>query len=101
MDAAICHSLSHSIPFCPHIFTCRYSLQCESFVLSKTSGFCYHQYQILTKTSLGYLIVALCCGDPMALKLQDQPVHALQQFIEKVCLGVGQLKTLVLGLGGS
>ncbi|MEJ1277590.1 hypothetical protein NN561_008507 [Cricetulus griseus] len=33
--------------------------------------------------------------------LQDWPLHALQQFIDGVGIGMGQLKVLDLGLGGS
>ena len=51
----------------------------------------------LTGTPLGYVVVALCHGDPAALGLQDQPLHVLQQIRGGVGVG-GQLLTLVLGL---
>ena len=38
---------------------------------------------------------------PAALDHQDRPFHVLQQFMDDVDFGVGQLKTLDLGLGGS
>ena len=61
----------------------------------------HHQYRILTRTPLGYPVVALCHGDLVALDLQDQLLHTLQQFIDGIDVGVGQLKSLDLGLGGS
>lgn len=45
-------------------------------------------------------VVALCCGEP-ALDLQVLSFHRLQQFLDEVDLGVGQLIALVLGLSGS
>ena len=27
MEAVVCHSVSHSIPLCPHILICKYSWQ--------------------------------------------------------------------------
>ena len=47
------------------------------------------------------LVIALCHEDPAALELQDWTLHTLQQFIDGVDVGVGQLKALDLGLGGS
>ena len=38
-------------------------------------------------------------GDPPALDLQDLPLHVLQQIIDEVDVGLGQLLTLFLGLG--
>ena len=40
------------------------------------------------RTSLGYPIVVLCHGDPVALNLD---LHMLQQFIDEVGVGVGNL----------
>jgi hypothetical protein len=37
-------------------------------------------------------------GDPAAFILQDWPLHVLQQFINEVDVGVGQLKALDLDL---
>ena len=42
-----------------------------------------------TGTPLGYPIVALCHGDPVALDLQVQSLHTLQQFIDEVDVWVG------------
>ena len=52
-------------------------------------------------TPFGYPVVALCHGDPVALELQGQPYHMLQQLINEVGFGVGQLKAQDLGLSGS
>ena len=41
-------------------------------------------------------VVALCHGDPAALVLQDQRLQMLQQFIDGVYVGVGQLQALSL-----
>ena len=59
----------------------------------------HYEYWILTRTPLGYPVVALCCGDPVTLNLQDWPLHILQQFINGINVGVSQLKALDLGLG--
>jgi hypothetical protein len=63
----------------------------------------HHQYWDLTGTPLGYPAVALCDGDPVALDLQNQPLLMLEQLMDEVDIGVGQLKTLDLDLdlGGS
>ena len=37
--------------------------------------------------SLGYPAVALCCGDPAALGLQDQSLHVLQQITDVMDVG--------------
>ena len=60
-----------------------------------------YQYWILTGTPLGHPVVALCHGDPVVLDQQDKPFRDPQQFIDNVNFGVGQLKVLDLGLGGS
>lgn len=44
---------------------------------------------------------ALCDGAPAALNLHVMSLHMLQQFIDEVDVGVGQLTVLVLGLSGS
>ena len=101
MEAVVCHSVSHSISLCPHIFTCKCSLQ---WVIGLVWGLwllLHYQSWILTKSPLGYPAVALCHEDPAALDLQDWSLHTLQQFIDRVDVGVGQLKALNLGLGGS
>ena len=58
----------------------------------------HYQYWILT---VRYPVVALCHGDPVALELQDWSLHVLQQIIDGVDVGAGQLRDLDLGLGGS
>lgn len=61
----------------------------------------HHQCWIPAGTPLGYFIVALSHGDPVALVLQDQPPHMLQQFIDVADVGEGQCKAMGLGLGSS
>ena len=56
---------------------------------------------MLTRTPLRYPVVALCHRDLTALAMQNWPLHVLQQFISGADVGVGQLKALDLGLGGS
>ena len=43
-------------------------------------------------------MVALCHGNLIVLELYDQPLHAVQHFINGVDVGVGQFKALDLGL---
>jgi hypothetical protein len=50
MEAVVCHSVSHNIPFYLYIFTCKCSLQ---------------------------RAIALCHGDPAALELQGWPFYML------------------------
>ena len=38
VEAVVCHSMSHSTCLCPHMFTCKCSLQCVELV--QISGFC-------------------------------------------------------------
>ena len=64
-------SVSHSIPFCPHFFACKCSLQ---WVIGLVWGLwllLHYQYWILIRTPLG---VALYHGDPAPLVLQDCPI---------------------------
>ena len=69
----VCHSVSHSIPLCPHVFTCKGSCN-ESFVWFKISGFCDTEYWVLIGTPPGYPVVALCHGDPSTLDSRTGPV---------------------------
>ena len=65
-------------------------------VLYEASGFCV---SISTGISLGYLltypIVALCHGDPLFLDVEDWPLHAFQQYINRVDVLVGQFKSWI------
>ena len=58
-------------------------------------------YWILIGTPPIYPVVILCRGDPAALGQQDWPFHASQPFADDVDFGVGHLRALDLGLGGS
>jgi hypothetical protein len=65
----LCHSVSHSIALCPHIFACKCSLP---WVIGLVLGrwlLLHHQYWILTGTPLRYPVVALCLKDPVVLDL--------------------------------
>ena len=57
----------------------------------------HYQYWILTRTPLRYSVPWRSCS----LVLQVWSLHVLQQFIDEVGVGVGQLKALDLGLSGS
>lgn len=89
---------SHGIPF---------SLYLQVFIaVSHWSGSmplasAIPSYWALTGTPLGYPAVSLCRGDPAALDLQDRPLHTLQQLIDGVNVGMGQLIALLPGMGGS
>jgi hypothetical protein len=74
----LCHSVLHSAPFCPHIFTCRCSLQ---WVIGLVWDLwrLLHQYWILARTPLRCPVVALCHGD-----LQGLPLHTYQQFMDGI-----------------
>ena len=50
---------------------------------------------------LRHPVVTLYHEDPVALHLQDQALQRLQQFIDGVDVGVGQLKAPDLGLSVS
>lgn len=45
------------------------------------------------------ILLLLWCGDPAALDLQARPLHMLQQVMDGVDVGAGQVITLVLALG--
>lgn len=47
---------------------------------------------------LEILVVALCCGDPSVLDLQDWPLRLLQQIVGGINVEVGQLNNPVSGL---
>ena len=50
---------------------------------------------------LDYPVVVLCHGDLAALEQQDWRFHTSQSFGDDIGFGVGQFRTLDLGLGGS
>lgn len=58
-------------------------------------------YWAFTEAALGYPIGALCHRDSVALDLQVWSHHMLQQFMDSVHVGMGQLIDQVMDLGGS
>ena len=54
--SCVCHSVSHTITFCPHTFTCKCSLQWVIALVREASSFCY---TINTGPSLGLLLDTL------------------------------------------
>lgn len=85
MEVVMCHGVSHSVSFClKHVHY-------KSLVWFKDFGFCC---TINTGSLLGLfdnLVVALCHGDPVALDLQDWPLHLFQKFTDQVDVVVGQI----------
>lgn len=67
----------------------------EPLAWFKASGF--PPLLMLGPPPLEYPVVALCHRDSEALGMQDEPLHMLQQIIDRVYGGVGQLITLALG----
>ena len=65
--------MSHSISFCPHIFSPKRSLRWVIGLVRGLQGLPTHQYLLLTETSPGFPVVALCHGEPEALDHLDLP----------------------------
>lgn len=77
--------MSHSVPFCS-IIALLANVHCsESLVWFKAFGFWY----TITKAPLGSLAATLSHGDPVVIP-QDQPLHKLQQVLDRVDVRVGQ-----------
>ena len=96
MEAVLCHSVSPSV-----LTSSLANVDCNES-LGWFSGFC-DTININSSPGIlpGYLAVALCHPDPAALDQQDWPFHTSQPFAYDTDLGVGQLRALDLGLGGS
>lgn len=102
METAVWSVETHSLPFRPFIFTHKCSLPRGSAHGSGSrSGLSCTSIAALAGTALGYPVFVLCHGDSAVLDLEVHPLRLLQQFIEDVNVGVGQLLALLLGLGGS
>lgn len=90
-----CQSVSHGIPFCPHIFTHKYSLQwlvCLVWCL----------WLVYLSILEHHWIIALCDRHSVVLDLENRPLHTFLQFInDTLCPSQGQGKALDLGLWGS
>jgi hypothetical protein len=68
VEAVICHNMSHNIPLCPYIFTCKCSLQ---WVIGLVWGLWllwHHSYLILMRLPRSYPVVTLCHGGPALLE---------------------------------
>lgn len=61
-------------------FTCKCLLQCVLGLVQGLWLLLHFPYSILTRTTLGYPVAALCLGDSAALIQQEQLLHMLQQF---------------------
>lgn len=66
VEAAVCHSVSHRIPFV-HTSLLAY-VHCMTH-WSGTSSFCYSVDTGTSLVLLGYFVVALCHGEPIVLHL--------------------------------
>lgn len=88
MQVAVCS-------FCPHIFTCKCSLQYESLVCFKPLASVTLSILGPRGESIGYPVVALCHRDPEALDLQGQPFYVLQQITDGVDMGWANSKPCV------
>lgn len=95
MEIAVCHSETHYRYLCPHIFTCKCSMQ-RVISLVEASVLYYTIDSGSSRDSSGYPVVALCCGYPAALGLQIRFLRMLQQIIDRVHLGTDQGITLDL-----
>jgi hypothetical protein len=84
--AVVCPSVSHSKPFCPHIFTCKCSLRWVSSLFQGLWLLLYCQYWNFTGISLGYPVLALCHQDPAALDMQAQPFHKFRDILASLSL---------------
>jgi len=55
----------------------------------------HYQYMILTGTPLRYPVVVPCYGEPSAMDLQNWPLYVIQQFVDELHVGLGQLKVWI------
>lgn len=81
----------------PFIFTCLH-LFIAKHHLSGSRSMTYATLLMLVphRPHLIYPFFFLCCGDSAVLGLQDQLLPVLQEIIDKVDIGMGQLISLVL-----
>jgi hypothetical protein len=87
----VCHSVSHSTPFRSLICTTNV-LGSESLVWFEASGLCYTPIPDPHGDSSHISCFASCHGDPVALVLQKQPFHTLQQIIDGGDIGWAKLE---------
>lgn len=96
-DAAVCHGVLHSIPFCPDSFPYKCLLQRINSLAQGLWLLLRCWCWVLTRTPLRYpRSPSSCSFDSVGLGYS-----ALQQFIDDIDAGADQLKTLILDLCGS
>lgn len=61
----------------------------------------HHQFLNISQPTLEYPAVVLSHGDPAAIILPDKSHHTLRQVIDRVDVGVDQLKALNVALNDS
>lgn len=93
MEPAVWHRESRSKPFRLYIFTCKCSSQRVIGLVQGLWFLLHHQCWALIRT-----FVSLCYGDPAALGLPVRSLHILQQIVDRMDVGAGQVITLGLGL---
>ena len=98
MGAVVCHAVSHSDTLSSTQLYLQMSIAMSRWPGSRPLASATSTVLGSHQTLLRYPVV-LCHEDSEALDLQDWPLHTLQQFIDGIDVGVGQLKALDLGLG--
>ena len=94
METARYYGVSHRIPFCLNIFTCKCSLQ---WVIGLVWGpwiLLCHQFWIPTETPR-YPVVMQCHEYSATLVLHDHLIYMFPQFIDGLDVGLDQLKTWI------
>jgi hypothetical protein len=94
----VCHTVCHTgVGFCPHSFICKCALQWVIGLVWDLWLLLHYQYWISSRISCCCPVSWRSCSFGSA---GPGPLSG-QQFIDGVDGGVGQLKALDLGLGGS
>lgn len=98
MGAAVCHAVYF---FCPLSFMCECSLSWVIGLVQNLWHLVHHQFLNISQPTLEYPAVVLSHGDPAAIILPDKSHHTLRQVIDRVDVGVDQLKSLNVALNDS
>ena len=93
-----CNAVNYTIIPFVHISTCTCSLQSVISLVRGLWFLLHYRFWAITKTPLGYPVVALYYGDPASLGLRVRFFHLLQKIIDKVDDGLSHIITLDLGL---